>query len=270
MLRATVVAMLAFCAAAGVSRECMKALRLLKGESDVELMVRCRAAFGPEVCKQARISLGTQPWTRTRMKEGCRRFASAYKGLDARALEAAVSNKATRSVDASAQGKPNITANAEPTENPEPQGVVASLLGKLRTERMAKEAAEQDNKEEDSGPVDGGSPFQKFGESKMEAGAVAKTEGDQQEPPGLLTDRKQKPEAEQATAAASVKLYGGGKLQLTEDSSKVPQILGVLIGVASFAVVTSIVGARLTSIVGARLVSTNRALNHLDVERNTE
>merc|ERR1719336_436035 len=107
MLRAALFASGVYLAAAGLSEECIEGLQHLQGESDVELAARCRAAFGPEACKQARQSLGAQPWTHVRMKESCGRFASAYQGMDARALEEAVSTKQTGSVDASAQGKTN-------------------------------------------------------------------------------------------------------------------------------------------------------------------
>jgi len=155
MLRAALVAIPVYLVAAGLSEECIKGLQHLQGESDVELAARCRAVFGPEACKQARQSLGAQPWTHTRMKESCGRFASAYQGMDARALEAAVSNKETGSVDASAQGKPNIAQTAN--EKLEPQDPVATLVDKLEDTKPAKQAIENGKvkQQKDQGPAGG-------------------------------------------------------------------------------------------------------------------
>merc|ERR1719433_196466 len=158
MLRAAFLAVLASTAAADLASECMKALQLLDGENDVELAARCRASFGPEVCRQARRSLGVQPWPRARMQGSCAHFASAYEGMDSRALEEAVSNKATGSVDASTQGKTETAAPTAPapTQRPQPQGPVANLLNRLKKSEVpevkttqAKEpAAEVDESKE--------------------------------------------------------------------------------------------------------------------------
>merc|ERR1719350_909777 len=100
--------------------------------------------------------------------------------MDARTLEAAVSNKGTGSVDSSAQGK----ANTAPTETPE--GAVANLLEKLEDAKAdTKEAADKanQNKQKDKAPV----------------GPLAQ----------LFSDLKKKKEAENAakdTAKAEVEL----------------------------------------------------------------
>jgi len=140
MLRAAFLAVLVSTAAADLASECMKALQLLDGENAVELAARCRASFGPEVCRQARRSLGMQPWSRARMQGSCTNFASAYEGMDSRTLEEAVSNKAAGSVDASTQGKTETAGSKTPapTQKPQPQGPVANLLNRLQEGKAAR------------------------------------------------------------------------------------------------------------------------------------
>merc|ERR1719225_1867556 len=69
--------------------------------------------------------------------------------MDSRALEEAVSNKPTGSMDGSTQGKTGAAAStsAAPTTKPQPQGPVANLLNRLKeskavTEDPAKKAQE--------------------------------------------------------------------------------------------------------------------------------
>jgi len=131
MRRATLFAWVVGLAAADTADDCMAGLELLAGESEVVVAARCRAAFGPEVCKQATRSLGAKPWTQERMLSSCSHFASTSGGLDARALEEAVSNKpASRpaSVDGAVRGKGKPAAPV----GDKTKGPVAALLSKLQ------------------------------------------------------------------------------------------------------------------------------------------
>jgi len=188
MLRAILLAMLVSIAAADLASECMKALQLLDGENDFELAARCRASFGPEVCKQARQSLGAQPWTQARMQGSCAHFASAYEGMDSRALEEAVSNKPTGPVDGSTQGKTGAAAStsAAPTTKPQPQGPLVSLLNKLKegkavTDDSAKKAQEaMESGADNSEATEASRQKMKEGTEAKESAAEANKQKDEQ------------------------------------------------------------------------------------------
>merc|ERR1719162_483158 len=120
----------------------MKGLQLLEGEDDFELAVRCRAAFSPEACMQARQALGAQPWTGARMKQSCHRFASTYQGMDERALDAAIGDKHSQWVPTQSSKMDEATLSkplgpALQATQP-PQAPVAGILNKLK-ERKHKQ-----------------------------------------------------------------------------------------------------------------------------------
>jgi len=141
MMRVALGALLFGLAEADLAAECMKGLELLDGDSDMELAVRCRAAFGPEVCKRARRSLGPQPWTHVRMKSSCAHFASTYEGMDDRSLEEAVSNKVpTQAVPADRVLQNKAADAAVVAASVRPEGPVANLLDKLQQPKEAEES----------------------------------------------------------------------------------------------------------------------------------
>lgn len=145
MLRATLVSLSLGVVSAGMTEQCMQSLQHLQGESDMELAVRCRAAFGPQACKQAKQALGAQPWSQTRMQKSCAVFAESYEGLDARSLEAAVEKKRSTPTEETLQDKPAsgfATAASAPVDT-KPQGPVANLLNKLKEQKKKDEAKQK-------------------------------------------------------------------------------------------------------------------------------
>merc|ERR1740121_1246344 len=134
----------------GLATECMKGLQLLEGKDDFELTARCRAAFSPEACKQARQSLGAQPWTSARMEQSCARFGSALQGTDERARESSLVDKPHSQMPASPQKldwstekkKGPVAAPTMPEPPKQAQGPAAGLLNKLK-EHTHKEDGKQ-------------------------------------------------------------------------------------------------------------------------------
>jgi len=275
-------------AAADLSSECMTGLEMLDGDSDIELAVRCRAAFGPEMCRQARHSLGAQPWEHARMKSSCARFASAAAELDGRSLEEAITKKregtkASSVMDAVAQKKANSPAAAPQ----KPAGPVAELLEKLQeAEAMPEPASDAEEEQPDAaskGTVvheeeqhkpalgeasaqaeaggraqDGGSEVQKQPEqAKVQDDEQSSSAGREQGARNLeLSDMQkveevsdvqtmgaQKSAGPKETAAltaadSAVKLFEETRIAMPQEKSRLPAVLGSLVGAASLAGLT--------------------------------
>lgn len=264
MMRIVCTAVWASVAAASLSHDCLLGLASLRGDSDVELAARCRAAFAPEVCKQVGQSLGAQPWTAARMKESCSRFEVAFDGLDGRTLEEAVLQKAPApaaegdmraSLDASTQGKVKEPAEA-PEQTPESEeGPVAKLLKKLKESKKAegaeamldeaKEAASDASKEEQKEKAEAVATKaeEKAGEQ------IAKAEDAENDPLKALFNKikSEKDVAEKRLRLKRLrlkKLYEETELEQPTSRSKMARALGALSVAASIAGVTLLVVSR--------------------------
>lgn len=254
---------------------------MLHGDSDIELAARCRASFGPEMCRQARHSLGAQPWAQARMKSSCAAFASAAAELNSRSLEEAVAKKKEGTdvapvMDAVAQKKAN-----RPAPSPQPVRPVAELLDKLQEAEATSESA-SDAQEEQPDPASKGTAVQEEEEeaqhkpaleeasSPIEVGGQAHDEGrevQKQVEEAKVQDDGQSPSAgnervarievvsdmqtQQAhfsggpketaalTAADSaVKLFEETSIAMPHETSRLPAVIGSLVGAASLAGLT--------------------------------
>lgn len=142
MLRVALVSLSLGIVSAGMTKQCMQSLQHLQGGSDIELAVRCRAAFGPQACKQAKQALGAQPWSQNRMEQSCAVFAESYEGLDARSLEAAIEKKGSTPMEATLKDNKHAATSPEPVVS-QPQGPVANLLNKLKEQKKKDVATEK-------------------------------------------------------------------------------------------------------------------------------
>lgn len=142
MLRVTLVSLSLGIVSAGMTKQCMQSLQHLQGGSDIELAVRCRAAFGPQACKQAKQALGAQPWSQNRMEESCAVFAESYEGLDARSLEAAIEKKGSTPMEATLKDNKHAATSPAPAAS-QPRGPVANLLNKLKEQKKKDVATEK-------------------------------------------------------------------------------------------------------------------------------
>lgn len=87
---------------------CEERLESLRGESEFGLATRCRAMFAPEVCKEAKRSLGPQPWSSERVAQTCEHFDTALSA--AGSLERALEQKTAGSdVEGTVSGKTDDT-----------------------------------------------------------------------------------------------------------------------------------------------------------------
>jgi len=282
MLRAGLVAFFVGPAAAGLTDDCMKGLQQLDGGSDAELSLRCRAAFGLEACKQARQSLGAQPWTQARMEGSCKQFAAAYQGMDTRSLEEAVSTKT--STDATTPAKspaPPPSAPIVPIPQKQhqegSQGPVANLLKKLTEKKEAEGKAKVATSDAKEGPLAGLISKIKEGKAAQpaDAGEVeqdqkgalvsmfkeADKKEDEVESPIASLIKKMKAEKEaheveqdqQGPLAAMFKhgekapimsLYNMLPIAQPEAPSRMPEVLAAFAGAAGLAAVTLFVASR--------------------------
>lgn len=243
MLRFALATILVDVAAAGLASECMKGLQLLEGEDDFELAVRCRAAFSPEACTQARQALGAQPWTGARMKQSCHRFASTFQGMDERALDAAMGDKHSQWVptqsskmDEATLSKPPMQAT--PALPQQPQAPVAGILNKLK-ERKHKQD-EQKPKGAVAGLLD---KLKKAKEPKSDVD----DKGDQTTGPlaNMLQKMKEAKQAKEASAMdGQMKLYGDVQLEQPAPTSSLPQVFGALGLAACIAGLTLLLASR--------------------------
>jgi len=225
MLRAGLVAFFVGPAAAGLTDDCMKGLQQLDGGSDAELSLRCRAAFGLEACKQARQSLGAQPWTQARMEGSCKQFAAAYQGMDTRSLEEAVSTKT--STDATTPAKspaPPPSAPIVPIPQKQhqegSQGPVANLLKKLTEKKEAEGKAKVATSDAKEGPLAGLISEIKEGKAAQPADAG---EVEQDQKGALVPMFKEADKKEEGPLAGLISKIKEGKAAQPADAGEVEQ-----------------------------------------------
>lgn len=288
-------------AAADLTSECMQGLERLDGDNEIELAARCRAAFGPEVCREARHSLGAQPWAHARMRSSCARFAGAAADLNGRSLEEAIAKKrmgsaATPVMDAVVQQKKVDLPAALP---PKPVGLVGELLDKVQDSKATPEPArllvlgkvDQSEAEAQPDPTSTGAVVQQEAhkaapEAAGTAGGQGEAEGsevqEQSEPAKVSADEQSSSEVEEEvsndgqveevsddrqveevsdaqtkqvrtvdgsthvanlTADSAVKLYEEASIAIPSGTSRLPVVLGSLVGAASLAGLTLLLAA---------------------------